>query len=129
MTETDLSQLSDEHRDFFQRFQSFWADPSGPRVAEIIAPDATITFTGQGTFSGKEYVEVMAGLLDAMEGLEVTPLDCAGNGERLYIYWRTSALIGGERREYNGVDRFRIKNGMAIEEHVVFDPTVLIVED
>jgi hypothetical protein len=38
--------------------------------------------------------------------LTVTPLDCA-------------------RRKYLGVDRFRIRNGMAIEEHVVFDTAVL----
>lgn len=120
-----LSNLSPEHRDFYERFQSFWAAPSGPRVAEVIAPDATITFTGVGTFSGTEYVEVMAGMLASMTDLKVTPLDCAGNGDRLYIAWQTSALIHGERRTYLGVDRFRLRDGMAIEEQVIFDSAVL----
>lgn len=126
MTDFDGSGLSAEHLDFYERFKSFWDAPTGERVAEIIAPDAQITFSGQGTFTGAEYIEVMGGMLDVMEGLEVTPLDCAGNGELLYIYWRTSALIDGERREYNGVDRFRIRDGMAVEEHVVFDTAVLV---
>lgn len=116
---------TDEHQDFYERFKSFWAAPSGARVAELIAPDAVIHFTGAGTFSGAEYVDVMQGMLDAMVGLKVTPLDCAGDGERLYIFWETSAVIGGEPRTYLGVDRFRLADGMAIEEHVIFDSAVL----
>ncbi|MBV7265961.1 nuclear transport factor 2 family protein [Erythrobacter ani] len=119
------SELSAEHRDFYKRFKSFWADPSGERVAEIISPDATIHFSGQGTFSGAEYIHAMQGTLDSFEGLEVTPLDCAGNDDLLYIHWKTAAIISGERREYVGVDRFRIKNGMAVEEYVIFDTAVL----
>ena len=117
--------LSAEHLDFFERFKSFWAAPTGPRVAELIAPDATVHFSGQGTFSGAEYIEVMSDLLASMEGLEVTPVDCAGNGDFLYIHWRTSAIINGERVEYPGVDRFRLANGMAIEEYVIYDSAVL----
>jgi SnoaL-like domain len=125
MSDEHATCLTPEHRDFFQRFKSFWAAPSGPRVAELIAPDATIHFTGAGTFSGAEYVDVMAGMLGSMVDMTVTPLDCAGNGDRLYIAWETSALINGTRRTYLGVDRFRIANGMAIEEQVIFDSAVL----
>ncbi len=117
--------LSPEHRDFYERFKSFWAAPSGPRVAEVIAPAAVIHFSGAGTFSGAEYIDVMAGMLASMEGLKVTPLDCAGNGDRLYIAWETTAIIHGVRKTYLGVDRFRLRDGMAIEEHVVFDTAVL----
>lgn len=125
MANDNNGNLSAEHEDFYERFQSFWAAPSGARVAEIIRSDATIHFSGQGTFTGAQYVDVMQGLLDVMEGLEVTPLDCAGNGEQLYIHWRTSVLIEGKRREYVGVDRFTIREGMAVEEYVIFDTAVL----
>ncbi len=121
--------LAPEHQDFYDRFKSFWAAPSGPRVAELIAPDATIQFTGAGTFTGAEYVNVMADMLASMVDLTVRPLDCAGNGDRLYIAWETSASINGGRRTYMGVDRFRIKNGMAIEEQVIFDSAVLQPEN
>ena len=117
--------LAPEHQDFYERFKSFWAAPTGPRVAELIAPEATIYFTGAGTFSGAEYVNVMGEMLASMEDLTVTPLDCAGHGDRLYIAWETSVLIDGERVTYMGVDRFLIKNGMAIEEQVIFDSAVL----
>jgi hypothetical protein len=125
MNDTSATGLTPEHRDFYERFKSFWAAPSGPRVAELIAPDATIHFTGAGTFSGIEYVDVMQGMLDTMAGMTVTPLDCAGSGDRLYISWETSAMIDGTRRTWLGVDRFRLAKGMAIEEQVIFDSAVL----
>lgn len=126
MSDPTASTLSDEHRDFFERFQSFWAAPSGPRVAELIAPEATIHFTGAGTFTGAEYVHVMDEMLAGMVDMTVTPLDCAGHGDRLYIAWETTATINGQRKTYLGVDRFRIANGMAVEEQVIFDSAVLM---
>lgn len=120
--------LSAEHRDFYERFQSFWAAPSGQRVAELIAPDAKIHFTGAGLMSGSEYARWMGETLAAMENMTVTPLDCAGNGEILYIAWETAVDIHGSRRTYLGVDRFRIQNGMAVEEYVIFDSAVLTPE-
>lgn len=117
--------LSPEHQDFFERFKSFWAAPSGERVKELIAPDAKIHFTGAGHMSGAEYAEWMGETLGAMENMTVTPMDCAGNGDVLYIAWETAVDIHGGRRTYRGVDRFRIRDGMAVEEHVIFDSAVL----
>ncbi len=125
MNDTSAITLTREHEAFYERFESFWAAPSGPRVAELIAPHATIHFTGAGTFSGAEYINVMQGMLDSMVDMKVTPLDCAGNGDRLYIAWESSALIGGVPRTWLGIDHFRLANGMAIEEHVIFDSAVL----
>lgn len=127
MPDKATTSLTPEHLDFYERFKSFWAAPTGLRVAELIAPEATIHFTGVGTFSGAEYVDVMQGMLDAMVDMKVTPLDCAGNGDSLYISWESSAVIGGERRTWLGVDRFRLADGMAIEEQVIFDSAVLQV--
>ncbi|MBD2842594.1 nuclear transport factor 2 family protein [Erythrobacter rubeus] len=120
--------LSPEHAGFFERFKSYWADPSGERVGEIIAPDATIHFTGAGFMSGAEYATWMGETLAGMDELVVTPMDCAGNEDMLYIAWESKANIHGERRTYRGVDRFKIKDGMAIEEHVIFDSAVLTPE-
>ena len=128
MSTDPASSLTPEHQDFFERFKSFWAAPSGERIPELIAPKATITFSGAGTFSGADYVGVMGEMLASMVDMTVTPLDCAGNGDRLYITWESSALIDGERRTWLGVDRFLLKDGMAVEEQVVFDSAVLQVE-
>ena len=125
MSETNSTKLAPEHRDFYDRFKSFWAAPTGARVSELIAPEATIHFTGAGTFSGAEYVGMMTQMLESFVDFKVTPLDCAGNGDRLYIAWESSALIDGSRRTWLGVDRFRIKDGMAIEEQVIFDSAAL----
>jgi hypothetical protein len=122
------SQLSPEHHDFYERFKSFWAAPSGPRVAEIIAPHAQIHFTGQAKMNGAQYIDYMTGMLATFPGMTVTPLDCAGHGEMLYIAWETSSLIHGKPRTFLGVDRFRVVKGMAVEEHIVFDSAVLTPE-
>lgn len=125
MPNTSTASLTPEHQDFYERFKSFWSAPGGLRIPELIAPDATIHFTGAGTFSGTEYIDVMEGMLATMVDMTVTPLDCAGNGDRLYISWETSAVVNGARRTWLGVDRFRLANGMAIEEQVIFDSAVL----
>ena len=117
----DNDGLSPEHRDFYERLCSVWAAPSGPRLADVIAPAATIYFTGLGTMSGTTYRSAMAARLASMPDMVVTPLDCAGEGDRLYIFWRTTATIDGAKRIWHGVDRFRLKDGMAIEGHVIFD--------
>ena len=122
--ETDGS-LAPEHLEFYERFVSFWSAPSGQRIPELIAPDATIQFTGAGTFSGADYVDVMDQMLATMNDMKVKPLDCAGNGDRLYIAWEATALFNGKRRSWMGIDRFLIKNGKAIEEQVVFDSAAL----
>jgi predicted SnoaL-like aldol condensation-catalyzing enzyme len=67
----------------------------------------------------------MAGMLAAFPGMKVRPLDCAGNGDMLYIAWETSSVIHGQQRNFVGVDRFRIVHGMAVEEHIIFDSAVL----
>lgn len=117
--------LSAEHRDFYEWFKSFWAAPSGQRVTERFAPNAKIHFTGQATMSGSDYVSFMDGMLAAFPGMTVTPLDCAGNGDILYVTWETSSLIHGQQRKFLGIDRFRIRDGMAVEEHIIFDSAVL----
>ena len=125
MSDISATTLTAEHRDFYERFNSFWAAPSGPRVAEIITPDARIHFTGAGKFSGAEYIDQMQGMLDANPEMKVTALDCAGNGDRLFIYWETSNIVDGKLITFNGVDCFRLADGMAIEEHIVFDSAAL----
>lgn len=128
MSENPATSLSSEHRKFYEWFKSFWASPSGQRVKERFPPDAKIHFTGSPVMSGAEYVEYMDGMLAAFPGMTVTPLDCAGNGNMLYIAWETASVIDGKARKFLGVDRFRIVNGMAVEEHIVFDSAVLTPE-
>lgn len=121
----DQETAASEHRRFYEWFESFWAAPSGERVAEKFLPDAKIHFTGVGTMSGAAYVDWMAELVAAQPDLAVTPVDYAGSGDLIYIYWNASSTIDGVRRDWYGVDRFRIADGMVVEEHVIFDSAAL----
>jgi predicted SnoaL-like aldol condensation-catalyzing enzyme len=75
--------------------------------------------------SGASYVNWMTNQLAALPDLVVTPMDCAGEGELIYILWNASATINDSYRKWYGIDRFRIENGMAVEEHVIFDSDTL----
>jgi steroid delta-isomerase-like uncharacterized protein len=117
--------LSPEKQDFLERFKSFWAAPTGKRVREVIAPDATVHFSGAGTVSGTDYVGVMGATLKSVPDIKVEVADYAESGELLFIFWNASGTIGGQEKRWHGVDRFHIRNGMAIEEQVIFDTKAL----
>lgn len=113
------------HQQFYEWFQSFWANPSGAAVAQKFLPDAKIHFTGVGTMSGAEYVGWMDELLLQQPDVVVTPIDFAGSGDLVYIHWTAASTIDGVKYEWYGVDRFRLAKGMVVEEHVIFDSAAL----
>jgi predicted SnoaL-like aldol condensation-catalyzing enzyme len=115
----DNETLSGKHRQFYEWFQSFWAAPSGAAVAKMFAPHAKIHFTGVGTMSGESYVDWMENLLAEQPDLVVTPVDYAGSGDLIYIFWNAASTIDGVHRKWYGVDRFRIENGVVVEEYVI----------
>lgn len=117
--------LSEEKQDFLRRFESFWSKPSGARIRELFAPDAQVHFAGQGTVSGEEYVGLMDAILSGVDSIEVDVMDYAERGDRLFIFWSATNSVGGKQTTWHGVDRFRIENGMAVEEQVIFDTAVL----
>jgi predicted SnoaL-like aldol condensation-catalyzing enzyme len=121
----DDTNRSREHREFYEWFQSFWAAPSGAAIANKFAPHARIHFTGVGTMSGTEYVGWMENLLVQQPDVVVTPVDYAGSGDMVYIFWRATSTINGVQRKWYGVDRFRLENGLVVEEHVIFDSAAL----
>lgn len=117
--------LSEEKQVFLRRFESFWSEPSGARVRELFKPDAQIHFAGQGTVSGEEYVGLMDTILAGVESIRVDVVDYAERGDRLFIFWNATRVTDGKQLSWHGVDRFRIENGMAVEEQVMFDTQVL----
>jgi predicted SnoaL-like aldol condensation-catalyzing enzyme len=121
----DQETISGEHRRFYEWFRSFWATPSGAKVAEKFLPHAQIHFTGAGTMSGASYADWIANLLASQPDLVVTPVDYAASGDLIYIFWTAASTIDGVRHKWHGVDRFRLENGMVVEEHVIFDSAAL----
>ncbi len=117
--------LSPENEAFLERFKSFWAAPTGERLKEVIAPHARVHFSGVGWVSGTDYVGLMGQALETTQDIRVEVVDYADADDLLFIFWNASASIQGQRREWHGVDRFRIKDGMAVEEYVIFDPQAL----
>lgn len=117
--------LSEEKQDFLRRFEFFWSEPSGARVRELFKPDAQVHFAGAGSISGEEYVGLMETILAGVESIQVDVVDYAERGDRLFIFWQATRVADGKHVSWHGVDRFRIEDGMAVEEQVIFDTQVL----
>ncbi len=117
--------LSNEKQKFLQDFKSFWAKPSGARVRDLFEPNATVDFSGQGVVSGEEYVGLMDNILAGVESLKVDVVDYAQRGDTLFIFWNATRVVEGKQTSWHGVDRFVIKNGMTVEEQVIFDTQLL----
>jgi hypothetical protein len=43
----------------------------------------------------------------------------------LFIFWRAHVTLGERALDWTGVDRFRLRDGRAIEEVVTFDTQLL----
>jgi len=106
---------------FVERFGRFWADPDPERVAELVAPDAVITWPGLGPIRGTEYPEHMAGILMVVPDLRLEVTEHAEAGELAFISWRARATVGGEALEWTGIDRFRVRDGRALEGLIAYD--------
>lgn len=106
---------------FVERFKSFWAAPSGARLPELIADDATITWPGAAPMNRAAYIAHIDGVLALMPGMKIEVRSHAQQGEDVFIAWRGHVAINDKVHHLTGVDRFRVKNGIAIEEDVTFD--------
>lgn len=75
--------------------------------------------------SGASYIDWMEELVANQTDLVVTPVDHAGSGNLVYIFWKAASTIDGVRRKWYGIDRFTVENGMVAEEYVIFDSAML----
>lgn len=107
--------------DFVERFKAFWAAPDGARVPDLIAPDAVVHWPGTEPMSGATYPAHMDAMLKLVPGMTLTVVDHARADDLLFIFWRAQVTIGERSLDWTGVDRFRLRNGRAIEEFITFD--------
>ncbi|MGH3967894.1 MAG: hypothetical protein ACRDTV_07225, partial [Mycobacterium sp.] len=54
-------------------------------------------------------------------GLRLVPRGWASRGDTLYVDWTMSCLLGGERVEWDGVDKFSMRGDRATNITAYFD--------
>lgn len=106
---------------FVERFERFWANPDPDRVSELVAPDAVASWPGMDPIRGTEYPEHIARILALAPDLRLDVSAHAQAGEVVFISWRARATAGGEALEWTGIDRFRLRDGRAVEGLIAYD--------
>jgi steroid delta-isomerase-like uncharacterized protein len=113
--------------DFARRFADFWSAPDPVRIPGLVAPEVTARFPGtERPVEGMEaYRDQIAGALAAAPDLRLEVLDHLAEGDRVVIEWRARCTVGGGRVEFEGMDRFRLRDGRAVDAQVAYDTGVL----
>ncbi|MGI8937593.1 MAG: nuclear transport factor 2 family protein [Iamia sp.] len=113
---------------FVEKFTRLWATKDPDLVAEMVAPDATASWSGRDSFTGAEYPgwmrQVMANLIP---DVDLRPTGHAINGDLVFISWHAEGMVSGQHLEWDGIDRFHLRDGLADEVHATFDPAPLRV--
>jgi steroid delta-isomerase-like uncharacterized protein len=106
---------------FAARFAEFWSDPDLDRIGEFVRPDVVASFpTGQVHDADGYRAQLAAGLSLAPD-LRLAVVDHVADGERVAIEWHATCTVAGERVEFDGSDRFRLRDGLAAEVRVAYD--------
>ena len=106
---------------FVERFQEFWADPDPARVRELVHPDAVAYWPGFDPIRGVDYPNHIRYLLSIVDDRRFSVTDHAETADTAFISWTSSGNVRGRSMEWSGIDRFRLRDGKAIEIFVSYD--------
>lgn len=111
---------------FVERFRQVWAKPRPDAFATLVTPDAVAAWPGAEPIRGLDYPEHIAGLLAVAPDLRLEVTEHASAAEVTFISWQASATVNGYPLEWTGIDRFRVRNGRAVEVLVSYDTLPLL---
>ncbi|MGH2962004.1 MAG: nuclear transport factor 2 family protein [Solirubrobacterales bacterium] len=106
---------------FVDRFDCFWSNPDPDTAAELVAADAVANWPGVEPIRGSEHPEHIARILALIPDLRLEVIEHAEAGELVFISWRARGTVGGEPLEWTGIDRFRVRDGRAVDALVAYD--------
>jgi len=106
-----------------EQWANAWSQPSPQGLGELLAPDIDDVrepFMGHPA-SHADVVAHFARTLEALPDLRLEVLDWAVRGDTVLIEWSASASVEDERLTWQGTDRFTLRDGQAVVEHVYYD--------
>jgi ketosteroid isomerase-like protein len=115
-----------EIQDFVTRFAAAWAARDGGAFLDLWHPEGLLhTPLVNRTIRGSELGHLLDVQTVAAPDFVWQLLDWTTRGDVVIIEWQTTRIINGERFNWRGVDKFRIKAGKIIEERVYCDTAPL----
>jgi len=91
-------------------------------VPELIAPEASMKWPGLPAVRGSEYPQFLRAMAGLIPDLTLKVMESASVNDALFISWKATGTIGEECLEWAGIDRFRLRDGQAVEGLIAFDP-------
>lgn len=119
--------MTDEDvQDFVTRFAAAWAERDGEAFLALWHPDGMLhTPLVDRPIAGREFGRLNDIQIEAAPDLVWQLLDWTRRGDVVVIEWQTTRVIEGERFDWRGVDKFRLRDGRIVEERVYMDTALL----
>lgn len=107
---------------FVSEFASGWADLDVDRLGALMDPEVCSFYAGMqepADLAGvKDYLRTIIGLVP---DIKLKPVRWATVEDVVFIEWSAEATAGGQIFNFEGTDRFKLKNGRIIEGRAYFD--------
>jgi ketosteroid isomerase-like protein len=115
-----------EIQEFVTRFAAAWAARDGEAFLALWHPDGVL----RTPFAGRPIAGSELGRLNDIQKQQAPDLvwqllDWTSRGDVVIIEWQNSRVIGGQRFDFRGVDKFRLRDGRIAEEAVYADTAPL----
>jgi predicted SnoaL-like aldol condensation-catalyzing enzyme len=108
--------------DFVERFTVAWKEKDPAKLAALFHPGATVRQPPvRRAFGAHEVAEYFKRVFAVMPDIELTPVAWAARGDVVLIEWRIAGGTPTGPVSWGGVDRFKLDQGLAVDEQVYFD--------
>ncbi len=116
------------HEDaFIAAFTAAWAAPTPERLVALLADDIVLRQPHLPAIRGRAAaLAEFRRLFRWLPGLHGEVLRGCRSGDVVFIEWRMRAPLGGALVDIPAVDRFQLRDGLAVERVVYFDQLRLI---
>lgn len=111
---------------FVTRFAAAWAARDGEAFLALWHPDGVLQSPLYARpVAGKELGRLTELVREGVPDHVWQLLDWTARGDVVVIEWQATRTAGGQRFDWRGVDKFRLRDGRIAEERVYMDTAAL----
>lgn len=115
-----------EVQDFVTRFAAAWAAWDGEAFMALWHPEGRLLSPlYDRPVAGKELGRLTEIVKKRAPDSVWQLLDWTARGDTVTVEWQNSRMVNGERFDWRGADRFRLRDGRIVEERVYADTAPL----
>jgi len=115
--------------DFVRRFEEAWAKSNADAIIDVLAADVVLRQPLMPEIVGRDAAhEAFERLFRSFPGLTATVHGWAAAGDVVYIDFTLHGEVGGRPLSWPAIDRFVVRDGLAVERVSYFDGSRLVVE-